>query len=470
MKLLASIAFPVLIIIVSLSSISPGFSTPTHAAALYATASNQPLQAWMDSPQNTTNATTTSFTSTTMLTNSSDPRVDVTVDSFPEGAELITIDGSSIVTPTVYSWQTGSVHTLSAVSSLSCGTSCQFVFQSWSDGGEATHTVTAPNSPTIYIAVYQKQYLLTIQSNAGGTTTPPTGWQNANAAVPILATPNSGFTFVDWNGSTFVSWTGSGSGSFNGTSASAWVTMNGPITENATFAPMTAETVITTSTQTALNTTVQYSSEQITITSNPTSEGIISVDGTSITTPQTFTWTNGTTHVLFAPQTSPCLNPNGSVNYSCRFVFQNWFAQSSGFINSNSFIYTVPSLSETVIANYQQQQNPNFALSITPSTVFLPQDVFIGSTSFTLTLTSISGWNGSIQFTTSQLPAGVTLSFMPSAYSLDTPYASWNVIVNIAASARPGSYPIEITATSGPLIQTAYVTVLVTGSAARSLV
>ena len=184
LKVLASIAFPVLIIIVLLSSIIPGYSTPTHQVAPYGTAVNQPLQAWFDSPQNTTNATITSATSSTNLTASSDPRVDVTVDSFPEGAELVTVDGSSIVAPTVFSWQTGSAHTLSAVSQLSCGASCRFVFQSWSDGGGQTHNLTAPNSPTTILAIYQQQYLLTIQSNAGGTTTPPTGWQNANTPSP----------------------------------------------------------------------------------------------------------------------------------------------------------------------------------------------------------------------------------------------------------------------------------------------
>src|SRR5208283_2963433 len=130
-----------------------------------------------------------------------------------------TVDGNPIVTPTVFSWQPGSKHTLSAISSLDCGSSCKFVFQSWSDGSGQTQNITTPNSPTTYLAVYQQQYLLTIKSNTGGTTTPPTGWQNANAIVPILATPDSGFTFVSWNGSTFVSWTGSGSGAFNGTSA-----------------------------------------------------------------------------------------------------------------------------------------------------------------------------------------------------------------------------------------------------------
>jgi hypothetical protein len=210
--------------------------------------------------------------------------------------------------------------------------------------------------------------------------------------------------------------------------------------------------------------------ERITITSNPTSQRIISVDGTPITTPQTFTWGNGTNHTLYAPPTSPCLNSDGSVNNSCQFVFQNWSDQTNQIANSSSIIYTAPSLPETVIANYQQQPTPNFALNATPSTLLLPQDVFSGSTDFTLNLKSIKGWGGNIQFTTSQLPPGVTLSYLPSTYSFNTPTTSWNVVVNIDASAQAGSYQIEITATSGPLTQTTTVTVQVQGSTVRNIV
>ncbi|MGA3108415.1 MAG: hypothetical protein ABSD99_03015 [Candidatus Bathyarchaeia archaeon] len=408
-------------------------------------------------------ATTSVTSATTMLTTGTAPSVTIALDSFPQGAELVTVDGNLVVTPTVFSWQIGSTHNVSAVSSLSCGPSCRFVFEAWSDGGQQTHTITVPNSSWTYMAVYQQQYLLTIKSTAGGTATPATGWQNAYAKIPILATPNSGFIFISWNGSSFVSWAGAGLGSFNGTSASASITMDGPITETATFAPMTNETTVTTSPSTASNTTTQSKTVQITITSDPASEGIISVDGTSLTTPHTFTWTSGTTHVLYAPQSAPCLKSDGSVNYSCEFDFQNWSAQSIWFVTSSSFIYTVPSSSETVVANYIQLQSPGFTLRVAPATVFLHPGDFAGSTDFRLSLTSLRSWRGSVQFTTSKLPPGLTVSNMPSTYALDTPSVSWNVELNIAAPAQPGSYVIEITAVSGHLIQTVSVTILVPG-------
>ena len=59
----------------------------------------------------------------------------------------------------------------------------------------------------------------------GGTVTPASGWKNSGVAVSINATPATGYTFSNW--------TGTGSGSYSGTNNPASITMNGPITENA---------------------------------------------------------------------------------------------------------------------------------------------------------------------------------------------------------------------------------------------
>ena len=104
-------------------------------------------------------------------------------------------------------------------------------------------------------------------------------------------------------------------------------------------------------------------------------------------------------------------------------------------------------------------QAPDFALSVSPSTVFLPPGNFVGSTDFTLNLTSIQGWSGSIDFTTSLLPPGVTFSNLPSQFSFSSPVASWDVQVNIGPSAQPGSYVILIVASSGTLAHSTWLTV-----------
>jgi hypothetical protein len=99
-------------------------------------------------------------------------------------------------------------------------------------------------------------------------------------------------------------------------------------------------------------------------------------------------------------------------------------------------------------------------LSVSPSTVSLPAGNFVGSTDFTLNLTSIQGWKGSVDFTTSLLPSGITFSNFPSQFSFSSPIASWDVQVNIGPSAQPGSYPILVVASSGSLAYSTYVTVV----------
>jgi hypothetical protein len=81
----------------------------------------------------------------------------------------------------------------------------------------------------------------------------------------------------------------------------------------------------------------------ITITSNPSGSGFVTVDGTAYTTPHTFTWLEGTTHTIAATSTV-----NGATG--TRYVYSSW--SDSG---AQSHTYTTPSSDATVTANYQTQ-------------------------------------------------------------------------------------------------------------------
>jgi len=121
-------------------------------------------------------------------------------------------------------------------------------------------------------------------------------------------------------------------------------------------------------------------------------------------------------------------------------------------------VVTTQLMSETVMVT--QTAGPGFFLSAYPSTVSVPPNDFVGSTNFVLTVASIGGWNGQIQFTTSALPQGITLSNLPPfTYQLNSPTAGWNVQVAIDASAKTGSYLIVITGVSGSLINSVAVTI-----------
>ena len=218
---------------------------------------------------------------------------------------------------------------------------------------------------------------------------------------------------------------------------------------------------------------------QVLVTSSPTSSGIIQVDGNYIDTPQGFYWLAGSTHYLTAQYNVPCISSD------CQGIFLYWESLSIGTVSSPSITYIVPYMQETVTAVYElvatastnattssafrttitvsssamtQTVAPDFALTISPSTVVLPPGTFQGTASFTMTLTSLEGWLGLVRFSTTPLPAGLTLSNMPTSYSLSQ-QASWLVAVNFAGSTPPGDYMLTITATSGPLSQTAAVTI-----------
>jgi hypothetical protein len=151
--------------------------------------------------------------------------VQVTVQTNPAG-RTFTVDGTSYTTSQNFSWQPGSSHTIATTSPQSGGTGVRYVWTDWSDSGAISHTV-APTTNKTYTANFKTRYYLTMAQGTGGTVSPASGWRNKGAGISITATPGSGYHFSNW--------TGSGSGSYSGTNNPASITMNGPITETATF-------------------------------------------------------------------------------------------------------------------------------------------------------------------------------------------------------------------------------------------
>jgi hypothetical protein len=140
------------------------------------------------------------------------------------------VDGSNYTAQQTFQWLGASSHTISTTGTQSGGAGTQYVWSSWSDGGGLSHSV-APGANTTYTANFGTQYYLTMDADAGGTVSPASGWTNSGAAVNISATAAGGYDFD--------SWTGSGSGSYSGNSNPSALTMNGPITESASFSALT---------------------------------------------------------------------------------------------------------------------------------------------------------------------------------------------------------------------------------------
>jgi hypothetical protein len=222
-------------------------------------------------------------------TPTSTPMVQVTVQTTPVGL-MFSVDGIAYNSTQTFSWASGSSHTIATTSPQGGGTGVQQVWANWSDCQPISHAIT-PITNMTYIATFTTQYYLTMSHGTGGTVSPGSGWKSSGATVSISATPTSN-TSVSYS---FSGWTGNGSGSYSGANTPASITINGPITENATFV---------------------QNPVQVTVQSNPTGHSF-SVDGTTYTATQAFSWNPGSSHTIAT--TSP---QNGSPDV--RYVWSNW--------------------------------------------------------------------------------------------------------------------------------------------------
>ena len=152
-----------------------------------------------------------------------------TITTVPPSLQ-ISDNGTVFTAPQTFQWTGSSGHTIATTSPQgSSGT--QYLFASWSDGGGISHTVFPTNSSVTYTANFTTQYqLTTVASPANeGTVTPAgTAWYNSGASVQVSATPNAGYQF---NGFT---------GALTGTTTPQSLTMTGPLTVTANFAPIGA--------------------------------------------------------------------------------------------------------------------------------------------------------------------------------------------------------------------------------------
>lgn len=147
--------------------------------------------------------------------------------------DSVIVDGTKYLSPVSFTWVAGSVHTIGVDSIQNKSEGVRHTFQSWSDGGIAIHSVSVSFNTT-FTATFAIQYYLTMLG-AGDYdhVSPYSGWFLKDAVVAISAYSTFGY---------FSHWDGLGSGSYTGVANPASVTMNGPITETATFAACTYTT------------------------------------------------------------------------------------------------------------------------------------------------------------------------------------------------------------------------------------
>lgn len=193
------------------------------------------------------------------------PYIEITVQTSPAGRSY-SVDGIDHSSAQAFNWFAGDPHVIATTSPQAGAAGTRAVWTGWSDGGAVSHIVS-PLDNTTYTATFDTQYQLTVDGNAGGTVTPPTSWRSPGEVVAITATPDIAYDFIGWDGV--------GSGSYTGPDSLATVTMNGPVTQAATFDPQML----------------------VTIATNPSGRSI-TVDGGDYTSPRSFAWLPGSSHTI----------------------------------------------------------------------------------------------------------------------------------------------------------------------------
>ena len=194
----------------------------------------------------------------------------VTMQTNPPGLQF-SVDGGALQTaPQVLNLSQGT-HNIAVATTQTGAPGTQYVFTSWSDGGAASHNITVGSSAATYTATFVTQYLLTVTVSPPGlgsvTATPSSGngYYASGTSVQLQASATAGYQFANWTGD------------LTSSANPLTLIMSAPRSVTATLAKVTS----------------------VTIASNP-SGLLVSVDGSTITTPQTFQWQAQSMHTLVA--------------------------------------------------------------------------------------------------------------------------------------------------------------------------
>lgn len=335
----------------------------------------------------------------------------------------------------------------------------EYFFTGWTGVGTGSYsgpladaTITV-NSGIAEIAHFTSStFILTMVAGPNGTVTPPSGPYGNGAIVQIQAFPNPGYVFTGW--------TGTGPGSYTGTANPATVTMNGNITQTATFA--LPNYFLSMSLTPAGSGTVTPSSQffpggtVVTITATP-NPGYVFLH-----------WTGGGNGSYSGTNNPATVTMNGSITESAVFGFAQPQCQVTMVAGPNGA--TVPPAGVHVYntgTNLQIQALPQPGFLFTswsgsgvnsysgtqnPVTIFLLGDITETATFVAgYPLTMVSGTGGTVTPPSGLFPAGsqVTIQAFPSnGYT----FQGWTG--QGAGSYSGTANPVNITM-QGPITQTA---------------
>jgi hypothetical protein len=302
------------------------------------------------------------------------------------------VDGTSYTTAQTFTWVSGSNHTL-ATTTPQTANGIQQTFTAWSDGGTATHTVSANAAVTSYTASFSTAYLLMIAASpvADGTVSPVTGtYYPAGTIINLAATPASGCTFVNWTGAVA-----------NSSTPTTNVTLNAPQTVTANFTLSPAPIVAITPAALTFTSLSGVTSAPQTVQLNNTGNAALAVASVTIA---------GSNPTNFA-QTNTC-GTSLSAGASCTVAVTFTAAAAGTFSATLNVADNAAGSPQTVTLSGTATTPPTFSLSATPAS----QSVSAGaSVTYNVAATPQGGaFTSAVNLTVTGLPTGATATFAPS--------------------------------------------------------
>lgn len=324
----------------------------------------------------------------------------VTVTTTPANLNII-VDSLNYTAPHTFTWTLNSSHTLNTTATQTSG-STQYVFSQWNNTATQNQTITATGTTT-YTASFTTQYQLTTSAGAGGSITPSSGFYNAGAVVAVTATPNSGNQFSGF------------SGALSGTTNPQNITMSGPMSVTANF----------------------VGTATVSVATSPSGLAIV-VDGTTYTAPQSFNWTQGSSHTL---DTVPTQGSGASQN-----VFVSWSntaSKTQTIVVNGLAAYTAYFQTQYLLTTATSPQSSG---NVVASTGYYASGSTVSITASPATGYQFTGFSGDLsgpanpQSLVMNAPHSVTANF-GCAYSLGAPSNSVGAIAysgTVAVTAGTG--------------------------------